>query len=97
MHHTWTVRRRPDRLERRYEFADYASTRDFLDRVAEVCEQAGQYPDISFGRTYVNATLPLAAGEATADQASDDPEAHRLAAALDALAPVDTLTAETSS
>lgn len=96
MHHTWTVRRRPDRLERRYEFADYASTRDFLDRVAEVCEQAGQYPDISFGRTYVNATLPLAAGEATAE-ASGDPEAHRLAAALDALVPADPLTAETSS
>jgi pterin-4a-carbinolamine dehydratase len=58
-HHptTWQHRNRPSRLERRFEFAAYDATRDFLDAVAELCEQAGLYPDISFGRTYVNMTI----------------------------------------
>lgn len=54
---TWQQRNRPPRLEGRFEFSDYTATRDFLDRVADVCEAAGYYPDISFGRTYVNITI----------------------------------------
>lgn len=37
--------------------ADYDATRDLLDRMAELCERAGFYPDISFGRTYINMTI----------------------------------------
>lgn len=85
MAHAWTARRRPARLERRLEFASYDATRDFLDRASELSERHGIYPDMSFGRTYVNITLH-------ADD-PDDPEApvgehlHRFAEALDALAP----------
>ncbi len=57
MEQTWTHRSRPDRLERRLEFADYDSTRLFLERLNTLSEREGRFPDISFGRTYVNLTL----------------------------------------
>jgi 4a-hydroxytetrahydrobiopterin dehydratase len=60
MEQTWTPRpkpERPERLERRIEFADYGATRDFLERLNDLCEAESRYPDISFGRTYVNLTL----------------------------------------
>jgi len=60
MEHQWNPRPKPERiewLERRIEFSDYASNRAFLDRLNDFCEAQGRYPDISFGRTYVNITL----------------------------------------
>ena len=60
MDQAWTPRPKPDqpeRLERRLEFDDYATTRDFLERLNALCEQQQRVPDISFGRTYVNLTL----------------------------------------
>ncbi|MGB5736655.1 MAG: pterin-4-alpha-carbinolamine dehydratase [Thiohalocapsa sp.] len=39
------------------EFDDYEALRDFLDRAAELSEKTGVYPNLSFGRTYVNMTL----------------------------------------
>jgi 4a-hydroxytetrahydrobiopterin dehydratase len=57
MNQPWTQRPRPDRLERRIEFDDYESTRLFLERLNALAESEGRYPDISFGRTYVNLTL----------------------------------------
>ena len=57
MEQPWTQRARPDRWERRIEFADYESTRLFLERLNTLSEQEGRFPDISFGRTYVNLTL----------------------------------------
>jgi 4a-hydroxytetrahydrobiopterin dehydratase len=65
MEQPWTHRARPDRLERRIEFADYESTRLFLERLNSLSEQEGRFPDISFGRTYVNLTL-RAEGESEA-------------------------------
>jgi 4a-hydroxytetrahydrobiopterin dehydratase len=57
MNQPWTQRPRPDRLERRIEFDDYESTRSFLERLNALAESEGRFPDISFGRTYVNLTL----------------------------------------
>jgi 4a-hydroxytetrahydrobiopterin dehydratase len=57
MNQPWTQRPRPDRLERRIEFDDYETTRTFLERLNGLAEQQGRFPDISFGRTYVNLTL----------------------------------------
>jgi 4a-hydroxytetrahydrobiopterin dehydratase len=57
MDQPWTQRQRPDRLERRIEFEDYERTRLFLERLRELSEREGRYPDISFGRTYVNLTI----------------------------------------
>lgn len=55
--HSWHRRERPLRLERRVEFPDYEGLRDFLDRAAELSEETGLYPNLSFGRTYANLTL----------------------------------------
>ncbi len=53
----WEKRKRPIRLERRYEFETYDATRDFLDRLGNLSESKKIFPDISFGKTYVNITL----------------------------------------
>ncbi len=55
--HKWNERARPLRLERRFEFPTYELTRDFLDRLGVLCEQRQRFPDMSFGKTYVNLTL----------------------------------------
>jgi len=55
--HGWRRRERPTRLECRHVFSDYETLRDFLDRVAERSEATGIYPNLSFGRDYVNMTL----------------------------------------
>jgi 4a-hydroxytetrahydrobiopterin dehydratase len=57
MQQPWTQRPRPDRLERRVEFSEYEATRVFLERLNTLSEQQSRFPDISFGRTYVNITL----------------------------------------
>ncbi len=65
----WQERHRPPRLEKRYEFANYASLRDFLDRAAALSEREGLYPDMGFGRDYVNMTIHVAEGSETLDEA----------------------------
>ncbi|MEB3243523.1 MAG: 4a-hydroxytetrahydrobiopterin dehydratase [Cyanobacteriota bacterium] len=80
MEQPWTHRARPERLERRIEFADYDSTRLFLERLNGLSEREGRYPDISFGRTYVNLTV-RAEGEAP----SIGPEEQAFADAIDEL------------
>ena len=80
MEQPWTHRARPDRLERRIEFADYDSTRVFLERLNTLSERDGRFPDISFGRTYVNLTL-----RAEADDAAIGQSEEMFAAAIDEL------------
>ena len=63
MRSSWHERKRPPRLERRYEFPDYEALRAFLDRAAELSEREGFYPDLGFGRDYVNVTIHAAEGE----------------------------------
>lgn len=53
----WNEKASPARLERRFEFDNYHSTREFLDKAAELSKRTQLYPDVSFGRTYVNMTL----------------------------------------
>lgn len=57
MSEQWQERQRPARLERRYRFESYGALRDFLERAAEISEREGLYPDIGFGRDYVNMTI----------------------------------------
>ena len=90
MTHRWTERYRPLRLERRMEFPDYEATRRFLEDAEASCKEAGIYPDISFGRTYVNLTL-----HADGDNLGEP--LHRLAAELDALVTPVTAPAEPPS
>ena len=53
----WKERKRPVCLESRFEFESYDATRDFLDKLGEHSEATQRFPDISFGRTYVNITI----------------------------------------
>ena len=53
----WQERARPVRLEKRYEFPDYETLRDFLDQAADLSEQVDLYPDMGFGKDYVNITI----------------------------------------
>ncbi|MEX1316689.1 MAG: 4a-hydroxytetrahydrobiopterin dehydratase [Synechococcaceae cyanobacterium] len=83
MEQPWTPRPKPEQadwLERRVEFDDYGSTREFLERLNDLCEAEQRFPDISFGRTYVNLTLRAEAEGVRVGEAE-----HGLAAAIDAL------------
>ena len=53
----WDERSRPPRLERRYLFPGYEALRDFLDAAAELSEKEDYYPDMGFGRDYLNVTI----------------------------------------
>jgi len=55
--HGWRNRARPLRLERRICFPDYEATRIFLEESEELSKETDIYPNLSFGRTYVNLTL----------------------------------------
>jgi pterin-4a-carbinolamine dehydratase len=81
MNQEWQERTRPVRLERRYEFRDYSTLRDFLDRAAKLSEREGLYPDMGFGRDYVNITIHVEEGIAALGD-----EQHRFARQLDQLA-----------
>lgn len=80
MNQQWQERPRPARLEGRYEFADYAALRDFLEQAAELSEREGLYPDLGFGRDYVNVTIHANEGSGALA-----PQQHRFAELLDAL------------
>jgi pterin-4a-carbinolamine dehydratase len=53
----WRLVERPPSFFRRFEFGTYAQTRAFLDRLAELSEETGLYPDLGFGTTHVNVTI----------------------------------------
>jgi pterin-4a-carbinolamine dehydratase len=74
--HQWREKASPARLERRFEFDDYQGTREFLERAAELSEHTRVYPDVSFGRTYVNMTVYM-------DQEGADHEPRVFARMLD--------------
>ena len=59
----WKERNRPVRLERQYQFENYEELRDFLERAADLSESEGYYPDMGFGRDYVNVTIHAEEGE----------------------------------
>jgi len=83
MDQPWTPRPKPEnpeRLERRIEFPDYESNRHFLEKLNDLSEQEGRFPDISFGRTYVNITLRAEGADAPIGEAD-----HAFAAAIDGL------------
>ena len=53
----WRQKKRPECLEKRFEFQSYEETRDFLDALGDFCEKTDRFPDISFGKTYANITI----------------------------------------
>ncbi len=77
----WQERRRPFRLERRFEFSNYEATRDFLDRLGDHSEEVKRFPDISFGKNYVNITLRPESDNEDAELTEAD---HKFASEIDA-------------
>ncbi len=60
----WEARGKPPTLFRRFEFARYGETRDFLDALAALAEARARHPqNINFGATYVNVSIEAAGGE----------------------------------
>ncbi|MCW5599690.1 MAG: 4a-hydroxytetrahydrobiopterin dehydratase [Nitrosomonas sp.] len=54
----WESRGKPPTLFRRFVFGRYNETRDFLDALAALTDEAGLHPqNINFASTYVNITL----------------------------------------
>jgi len=53
----WNVQQRPALMTRRYDFASYAETRQFLDDLSALSERSGYYPDLNFGKTHVNVSV----------------------------------------
>lgn len=74
----WESRGSTRVLFRRFTFARYAQTRDFVDALSALSEQAGVHPqNINFGGTYVNVTL-----DPRPDGGPDDELARRIDALL---------------
>ena len=44
-------------LNQRFDFASYAQTRQFLDDLANLSKREDYYPNINFGKTYVNVSI----------------------------------------
>jgi len=44
-------------LSWRFEFPEYSYTRRFLDDMADISRRMEFYPNVSFGKTYVNVTI----------------------------------------
>ena len=51
-------------LNWRFEFGGYGETRRFLDQLADLSKREDYYPNVSFGKTYVNVSID-AEGQAT--------------------------------
>jgi len=59
----WKPVSNPPSLFRRFEFASYAETREFLDRLSVLSEEMRLFPDLGFAKTFVNVTIQGTAGE----------------------------------
>jgi pterin-4a-carbinolamine dehydratase len=75
-------KKRPECLEKRFEFQSYEKNRDFLDALGEYCEKVNRFPDISFGKTYANITIRPEENNVKEEISKDD---HDFASEIDFL------------
>lgn len=81
----WERREKPPTLFRRFTFARYAQTREFLDGLAAAGKACGLHPqNINFGTTYVNVTLE--AGDSSRLSPAEETFARQITALADAQA-----------
>lgn len=72
-------------LNLRFDFVSYAETRNFLDRLAELSKREEYYPNINFGKTYVNVSIDSEGqAELRAKNSSFIDDMHALATATGA-------------
>ena len=53
----WALSEDASRIQRNFEFKDFAAALAFVNRIAAVAEQEGHHPEIAFGWGYCNVTL----------------------------------------
>jgi len=53
----WTLSEDTMRIQRNFEFKDFAAALAFVNRIATVAEREGHHPEIGFGWGYCNVTL----------------------------------------
>ena len=63
-------RERLPTLNWRFEFGSYVETRNFLDQMADLSKREGYYPNVSFGKTYVNISIDAEGRAALAERNS---------------------------
>ena len=55
----WNQKESPLRIEKRFEFEEYATISKFMKKVNELCKEKNIYPNISFGKNFVGITIFL--------------------------------------
>ncbi len=50
----WSLSEDSDRLNRKFEFDDFVTALEFVNKVGELAEQEGHHPDISLGWGYTD-------------------------------------------
>ena len=55
----WNQKESPLRIEKRFEFGEYARISKFMKTVDELCKEKKIYPNISFGKNFVSITIFL--------------------------------------
>ena len=53
----WSLSGDATRIERAFDFKDFAASLDFVNRVGALAEAEGHHPDIEFGWGYARVTL----------------------------------------
>jgi len=53
----WALSEDATRIQRNFEFKDFAASLAFVNRIAAVAEREGHHPEIAFGWGYCNVTL----------------------------------------
>jgi 4a-hydroxytetrahydrobiopterin dehydratase len=53
----WQILNDPQRIERTFKFKDFVEAFEFVKRAADLAEQEGHHPDITFGWGYATVTL----------------------------------------
>jgi pterin-4a-carbinolamine dehydratase len=57
MNKRWKERSRSPSLETRFLFENFECLREFLDRLADITEEMGRHPNISFDRSHVSVII----------------------------------------
>jgi 4a-hydroxytetrahydrobiopterin dehydratase len=53
----WSLRDNATRIERTFRFAGFGEAYEFVQRIAELAEEEGHHPDITFGWGYATVSL----------------------------------------
>ena len=55
----WKERESPLRIEKRFEFEQYAKISKFMEKIEKLCKEKDIYPNISFGKNFVSLSIFL--------------------------------------